>query len=68
MEYGYGSSRYLMSLVTRCSLSVGAARPGALLDLPIQFLSLKPITPSPLGALRVGRQGACRARHQPAPD
>ena len=47
MEYGYGSSRYLLGSGDALQF-LGAVPHGpvALLELPVQFLSLKSITPS----------------------
>ena len=47
-EYGYGNSRYLMESGDSLQFIGGVPHgPVSLLDLPIQFLSLKTITPSP---------------------
>jgi len=48
MEYGYGSSRYLMESGDSLQFIGGVPHgPVSLLELPIQFLALKSITPSP---------------------
>ena len=48
MEYGYGNSRYLMESGDSLQFLGGVPHgPVSLLDFPIQFLSLKTITPSP---------------------
>jgi transcriptional regulator with XRE-family HTH domain len=48
MEYGYGSSRYLLESGDALQFIGGVPHgPVSLLELPIQFLSLKSITPSP---------------------
>jgi transcriptional regulator with XRE-family HTH domain len=48
MEYGYGGSRYLMESGDALQFIGGVPHgPVSLLELPIQFLSLKSITPSP---------------------
>ena len=47
MEYGYGSSRYLLESGDALQFLGGVPHgPVALLELPVQFLSLKSITPS----------------------
>ncbi|HUZ38479.1 MAG TPA: XRE family transcriptional regulator [Streptosporangiaceae bacterium] len=47
MEYGYGSSRYLLESGDALQFIGGVPHgPVALLELPVQFLSLKSITPS----------------------
>jgi transcriptional regulator with XRE-family HTH domain len=47
MEYGYGSSRYLLESGDALQFIGGVPHgPAALVDLPVQFLSLKSITPS----------------------
>jgi transcriptional regulator with XRE-family HTH domain len=48
MEYGYGSSRYLLESGDALQFIGGVPHgPVSLLELPVQFLSLKSITPSP---------------------
>lgn len=47
MEYGYGSSRYLLESGDVLQFIGGVPHgPAALVELPIQFLSIKSITPS----------------------
>jgi len=47
MEYGYGSSRYLLESGDALQFIGGVPHgPAALVELPIQFLSIKSITPS----------------------
>jgi len=47
MEYGYGSSRYLLESGDALQFVGGVPHgPTALVELPIQFLSIKSITPS----------------------
>ena len=47
MEYGYGSSRYLLESGDALQFIGGVPHgPTALVELPIQFLSIKSITPS----------------------
>jgi transcriptional regulator with XRE-family HTH domain len=47
MEYGYGSSRYLLESGDILQFIGGVPHgPAALVELPIQFLSIKSITPS----------------------
>ncbi len=47
MEYGYGSSRYLLESGDALQFVGGVPHgPAALVELPVQFLSLKSITPS----------------------
>ena len=47
MEYGYGSSRYLLESGDALQFIGGVPHgPVALVELPVQFLSLKSITPS----------------------
>src|SRR5262249_58499686 len=48
MEYGYGSSRYLLESGDALQFIGGVPHgPAALVELPIQFLSIKSITPPP---------------------
>lgn len=48
MEYGYGSSRYLLESGDALQFIGGVPHgPVSLVELPIQFLALKSITPSP---------------------
>lgn len=48
MEYGYGNARYLMESGDSLQFIGGVPHgPVSLLELPVQFLSLKSITPSP---------------------
>jgi quercetin dioxygenase-like cupin family protein len=47
MEYGYGSSRYVLESGDALQFVGGVPHgPAALVELPIQFLSIKSITPS----------------------
>ena len=47
MEYGYGSARYLLESGDALQFSGGVPHgPVALIELPVQFLSIKSITPS----------------------
>ncbi|HJY74158.1 MAG TPA: cupin domain-containing protein, partial [Streptosporangiaceae bacterium] len=47
MEYGYGSARYLLESGDALQFIGGVPHgPAALVELPIQFLSIKSITPS----------------------
>jgi quercetin dioxygenase-like cupin family protein len=47
MEYGYGSSRYLLESGDALQFVGGVPHgPAALVELPIQFLSIKSIAPS----------------------
>jgi transcriptional regulator with XRE-family HTH domain len=47
MEYGYGSARYVLESGDALQFIGGVPHgPAALLELPVQFLSLKSITPS----------------------